>query len=115
MNAEKEETVAKDQEETLHSHMHEHVDGTVHNHFHRHAGGGKPHVHGEGFHDEHAQAEGEALVALVGKVVSEKIGPLIVTPKDIDCIVARSAALLAMGIDLALHGLCAEELRKIVR
>ena len=61
MNAEKEETVAKDQEETLHSHMHEHVDGTVHNHFHRHAGGGKPHVHGEGFHDEHAQAEGEAL------------------------------------------------------
>ena len=62
-----------------------------------------------------AQAEGEELVALVGKVVSEKIGPLIVTPKDIDCIVARSAALLAMGIDLALHGLCAEELRKIVR
>mgnify|MGYP004615238437 FL=1 len=61
MSEAKERTVANEQNETLHSHMHEHADGTVHNHFHRHAGGREPHVHDVGPHDEHAHAEGEAL------------------------------------------------------
>lgn len=61
MSEAKEKTLAKEQEETLHSHMHEHADGTVHNHFHRHAGGGEPHVHDASLHDEHAHAEGKAL------------------------------------------------------
>lgn len=54
------------------------------------------------------------LVDLVGKVVSEKIGPLVVTPKDIDCIIDRSAELLATGIDMALHNLNQEELRRFL-
>ena len=62
-----------------------------------------------------AEAEGEELVELVGRVVSEKIGPLIVTPKEIDCIIERSADLVAAGIDLALHGVTLEELRRFLR
>jgi len=54
------------------------------------------------------------LLELVGKVVSEKIGPLVVTPKDIDTIVDRSADLIATGIDLTLHDLNQEELRRFL-
>ncbi len=54
------------------------------------------------------------LIELVGKVVSEKIGPLVVTPKDIDCIIERCAELLATGIDMTLHGLGQEELRRFL-
>lgn len=62
-----------------------------------------------------AQREGEELIELVGKVVSEKIGPLIVTPKEIDAIIDRSSDLLAAGIDLALHDVTLEELRRFLR
>lgn len=56
----------------------------------------------------------QALVELVGKVVSEKIGPLIVTPKEIDQIVEDVARVVAGGINLALHGVTLDELNKIV-
>ncbi len=54
------------------------------------------------------------LIDLVGKVVSEKIGPLVVTPKDIDLIIERSSDLLATGIDMTLHNLNQEELRRML-
>jgi spore protease len=60
------------------------------------------------------EENGSQLVELVGKVVSEKIGPLVVTPKDIDCIIDRSAELLASGIDMALHNIGQEELRRFL-
>ena len=50
------------------------------------------------------QEKEQALVELVGKIVSEKIGPLIVTPKEIDQIVADVSKVVAGGINLALHG-----------
>jgi len=58
--------------------------------------------------------KGRQLVELAGKVVSERIGPLVVTPRDIDSIIDRSAELLSAGIDMALHGVNQEELRRFL-
>ncbi len=52
-----------------------------------------------------SEEEEERLLAIVDEVVSEKIGPLVVTPKEIDAIVADRALLVARGINLALHDL----------
>ena len=56
----------------------------------------------------------ETLLSLVGKVVSEKIGPLIVTPKDIDVMSERLSGILAQDIDLCLHGLSLPKLRQLL-
>lgn len=56
----------------------------------------------------------QQLLTMVGKVVSERIGPLVVTPKDIDSVIDRSAALLAAGIDMALHGMSQDEVKRFL-
>lgn len=45
----------------------------------------------------------EKLLNLADKVISEHMGPLIVTPKDIDNILDYMSTILADGINLALH------------
>ncbi|MEG1560218.1 MAG: GPR endopeptidase [Clostridia bacterium] len=46
----------------------------------------------------------EKLLGLAQKVIDEHIGPLIVTPKEIDGIVSDMAKILANGINFALFG-----------
>ncbi len=60
------------------------------------------------------EEEEDELLAIVDEVVSEKIGPLVVTPKDIDAIVADRAALVARGINLALHALEPSEIEELM-
>lgn len=45
----------------------------------------------------------EAMLKLAEQVVNDQFGPMIVTPKEIDTIVADMAGILAEGINLALH------------
>ena len=45
----------------------------------------------------------EKLSACVEQVVSEQLGDLIVTPREVDALVERMAGILAEGINLALH------------
>lgn len=45
----------------------------------------------------------EKLMACVTRVVSERLGDLIVTPREVDALVERMAGILAEGINLALH------------
>lgn len=45
----------------------------------------------------------ETLSAGVERVVSERLGDLIVTPREVDALVERMAGILAEGINLALH------------
>ncbi len=61
-----------------------------------------------------AASEGHDLVELVGKVVNEKIGPLVVTPKEIDRIIEDSARVVSTGINMALHGVTMEEVRRFL-
>ncbi|HWS30092.1 MAG TPA: GPR endopeptidase [Clostridia bacterium] len=56
----------------------------------------------------------ERLKELAEKVISEKIGTLIVTPKDIDTIVKDMARILADGINLALFDASYDEIRMLV-
>ncbi len=56
----------------------------------------------------------ERLKELAEKVINEKIGTLIVTPKDIDTIVKDMARILADGINLALFGASYEQIRMLV-
>ncbi|MEN6470540.1 MAG: GPR endopeptidase [Clostridiaceae bacterium] len=56
----------------------------------------------------------ERLKALAEKVINEKIGTLIVTPKDIDTIVKDMARILADGINLALFDASYDEIRMLV-
>lgn len=56
----------------------------------------------------------ERLKELAEKVISEKIGTLIVTPKDIDIIVKDMAHILADGINLALFDASYDEIRMLV-
>ena len=56
------------------------------------------------------EEDAERILSLVDEVVSEKIGPLVVTPKEIDVIVSDRASLVAMGINLALHELSSDEI-----
>lgn len=61
-----------------------------------------------------SEQDTEKLLALVEKVVNEKIGPLIVTPKEIDSIVADTASLVADAINLALHRLDISEIQQLI-
>lgn len=46
----------------------------------------------------------EKLIQLADDVISEHMGPMVVTPKDIDCIVDDMSKVLAEAINRALHG-----------
>ena len=50
-----------------------------------------------------SEADEEMLMASVARVVSERLGDLIVTPREVDALVERMAGILAEGINLALH------------
>ena len=47
--------------------------------------------------------EEERIAACVERVVSEKLGEMIVTPREVDALVERMAGVLADGINQALH------------
>ena len=49
------------------------------------------------------EVEEERIAACVERVVSEKLGEMIVTPREIDAIVERMSGVLADGINQALH------------
>lgn len=46
----------------------------------------------------------QKLMELADNVISEHMGPMVVTPKDIDCIVNDMSQVLADGINRAIHG-----------
>ena len=50
-----------------------------------------------------SEEDEEKLSACVTRVVSERLGDLIVTPREVDALVERMAGILAEGINLALH------------
>ena len=56
----------------------------------------------EGLGDEQ---DGEMLSACVERVVSEQLGEMIVTPREVDALVERMSGILADGINQALHPL----------
>ncbi len=45
----------------------------------------------------------QALDALISRVVSEQLGELMVTPREVDAMIEHMAAILATGINAALH------------
>ena len=60
------------------------------------------------------EADEEKLAACVERVVSERLGDLIVTPREVDALVERMAGIVAEGINLALHpGLSMEEIAQL--
>lgn len=64
--------------------------------------------------DGASDADEERLVACVERVVSERLGDLIVTPREVDALVERMASIVAEGINLALHpGLTAQEIAQL--
>lgn len=50
-----------------------------------------------------SEADEEILASCVERVVSEQLGDLIVTPREVDALVERMAGILAEGINMALH------------
>ena len=59
-------------------------------------------------------ADEELLVSCVERVVSEQLGDLIVTPREVDALVERMAGILAEGINMALHpALTAQEIAQL--
>lgn len=62
-----------------------------------------------------SEADEEKLTACVQRVVSERLGDLIVTPREVDALVERMAGILAEGINLALHpDLALEEIEQLM-
>ncbi|MBQ8619998.1 MAG: GPR endopeptidase [Clostridia bacterium] len=60
-------------------------------------------------------ADEEKLETCVSRFVSERLGDLIVTPREVDALVERMAGILAEGINLALHpGLEADEIEQLM-
>lgn len=53
--------------------------------------------------DGGTEADEEKVAACVERVVSERLGDLIVTPREVDALVERMAGILADGINQALH------------
>ena len=51
------------------------------------------------------EADEARLAACVERVVSERLGDLIVTPREVDALVERMAGIVADGINQALHPL----------
>lgn len=65
--------------------------------------------------DGASEADEKKLAACVERVVSEKLGELIVTPREVDALVERMAGVLADGINLALHpGLDRREIAQLM-
>ena len=57
----------------------------------------------------------ERLSACVERVVSERLGEMIVTPREVDALVERMAGIVAEGLNLALHpGLDADEIAQMM-
>ena len=64
--------------------------------------------------DGASDADEERLAACVERVVSERLGDLIITPREVDALVERMAGIVAEGINLALHpGLTAQEIAQL--
>lgn len=62
-----------------------------------------------------SEADEEKLAECVERVVSERLGDLIVTPREVDALVERMAGIVAEGINLALHpGLSAREIAQLM-
>lgn len=62
-----------------------------------------------------SEADEEKLSACVERVVSEHLGDLIVTPREVDALVERMAGILAEGINMALHpALAPEEIAQLM-
>ena len=61
------------------------------------------------------EADEKKLTACVERVVSQRLGDLIVTPREVDALVSRMAGILAEGINMALHpGLDAGEIAQLM-
>ncbi len=56
----------------------------------------------------------EKLKSLAEKVSNERLGSMIVTPKDIDCIVDDMAGIIANGINIAIFGDTLETIRNLI-
>ena len=56
----------------------------------------------------------EKLRNLAEKVLNERFGPMIVTPKDVDSIVKDMSRVLADAINFAMQGIHYEDVRQIV-
>lgn len=56
-----------------------------------------------------SEADEEKLAACAERVVSEKLGEMIVTPREVDALAERMAGILAEGINLALHPALTQE------
>ena len=62
-----------------------------------------------------APEDEQKLSACVERVVSERLGEMIVTPREVDALVERMAGIVAEGINLALHpGLSAGEIAQLM-
>ena len=65
--------------------------------------------------DGASEADEERLGVCVERVVSERLGDLIVTPREVDALVERMAGIVAEGINLALHpGRSAQEIAQLM-
>lgn len=65
--------------------------------------------------DGASEDEEKKLASCVERVVSEKLGDLIVTPREVDALVERMAGVVAEGINLALHpGLKRQEIAQLM-
>ena len=53
--------------------------------------------------DGASEADEERLMACVERVVTQRLGDLIVTPREVDALVERMAGIVAEGVNLALH------------
>ena len=53
--------------------------------------------------DGASEADEERLAACVERVITQRLGDLIVTPREVDALVERMAGIVAEGINLALH------------
>lgn len=56
----------------------------------------------------------EKLKELAEKVISEHMGPMIMTPKDIDCMVNDMSRIIADGINMAIHTKDYDDIRALV-
>ncbi len=64
---------------------------------------------------EGREIEEQRFAACVEEVVSQRLGDLIVTPREVDALVERMAGILAEGINMALHpGLSSAEIAQLM-
>ena len=56
----------------------------------------------------------ERLKAIAEKVISEHMGPMIMTPKDIDSMVGDMSRIIADGINLAIHDMNYDEVKALI-